>query len=375
MWAVPYLLSRCGFVVDVVTTSPLLRASRFVRDVMLLPEAEELTATAYARICDREQAYDWVIACDDQTLLEMSGMDWPGDHEPAYLPLKTGPAGPHIYSKIGLSRVLEAAEVLTPPFRVVESCSGAVEAARELGYPVLVKTDAGSCGAGVHLCHGDEDVRALAQLFAGGAMLVQKRIEGREVDLSGFFFEGRLIHFCRAEVERMIGGKSLSAVRRYWPLPLVEERVFAELSKLGRALGADGFVSIGSIEANDGSGLYFFEADMRPTVWVDAARLYGDDVAGRIRGWFERGEVADWEEMRASGSNEPVCVAQLQRLRIWEMLLNRYGIWRTVPWVEWRMVLQIQASRVWAPASRRLAPRAVRRVVKRSMMAMGISFP
>jgi hypothetical protein len=375
MWAIPYLLNRCGFVVDVVTTSPLLRASRFVRDVMLLPEAEGLTATAYARICDRKQAYDWVIACDDETLLQMSGMDWPADREPAYLPLKSGPAGAHIYSKIGLSRVLEAAGVRTPPFRVVESCSAAVEAARELGYPVLIKTDAGSCGTGVHVCQGDEEVRSLIQLFAGEPMLVQKRVEGREVDLSGFFFEGRLIHFCRAEVERMIGGKSLSAVRRYWPLRLVEERIFAEVSALGRALGASGFVSIGSIEANDGSGLYFFEADMRPTVWVDAARLYGDDVAERIRGWFERGEVADWEEMRAAGGEQPVRVAQFQRLSIWEMLLNRYGIWRMVPWVEWRMVLHIQASRVWAPASRVLVPRAARRVVKRWMVGMGIAFP
>jgi len=375
MWAVPHLLNRCGFHVDVVSSSPLLRASQFVRDVMLLPEADGLSATAYARICDRERPYDWVIACDDQTLLEMSKMDWPAGREPAYLPLQGGPAGPHIYSKIGLSRVLRAAGVRTPQFRVARSCAEASRATRKLGYPVLLKTDSDSGGAGVHLCRGVEDVWALERHFVSGPMLVQKRIEGREVDLSGFFFEGRLIHFCCAEVERMAGGGSLSAVRRYYPLRLVEKRVFTELSALGRALGANGFVSIGSIEAADGSGLYFFEADMRPTVWVDAGRLYGDDAAKRIRGWFERGEVASWEEMRAAGDEQPVRVAHFQRLAMWEMLVNRYGVWRTVPWAEWRMVAQILAARVWAPASRKLAPRSVRRVVKRWMVAMRVAFP
>ena len=375
MWAMPYLMSRCGFHVDVITTSQLLRASRFVRELMLVGETDAITPTAYAHICDREKPYDWVIACEDQSLLELSGMDWPEDREPAYLPLQRRGERGHIYSKIGLSRMLEAGGVRTPPFRVAGSVAEALEGARELGYPVYVKEDAGSGGAGVYQCETDADLCGLEGLFAAGPLLVQKKIAGREVALSALFFEGRLAHFSYGVVERATAAQAISAVRLHLPLSLVDARVYEELCDLGRALEANGVVSITALEAADGSGLNYFEADMRPTVWVDAARLYGDDVAPRIRGWFERGEILSREDLAMAGGCEPMRVTHFQRLKLWEVLVNRFGVWRTIPWAERRMVLHLMGARMWAPASRKVVPKRVRQAVKRGMTAARIAFP
>jgi hypothetical protein len=375
MWTMPYLMSRCGFAVDVVTTSQLMRSSRFVRKLVLVDASDTVTSTAYALICDRERQYDWVIACEDQSLLELSGMDWPEDREPAYLPLQRKGERGHIYSKIGLSRALSEGSVQTPQFRVAWNVVDALKGARELGYPVYVKEDAASGGAGVHLCRSGSDVMRLEGLFAEGPMLVQKRIEGREVDLSGVFFAGELAHFAYAEIERTTVVQALSAVRRYLPPSLVDGSTFDELQALGRALGANGFVSISCIEAADGSGRYFFEADMRPTVWVDVARLYGDDVAAPIRAWFERGEVLQKEGLRQSGSGRAVRVAHFQRLKVWEILLNRYGVWRTMPWMERRILLTLLLAKIYMPASRKMVPRRLRQMVKRGMIAARIAFP
>jgi hypothetical protein len=245
---------------------------------------------------------------------------------------------------------------------------------------VLVKKDVGSGGAGVFGCGCEAEIRALAGIFTAGPVLVQKRIEGQEVDLSGVYFARRLVHFAHAEIERTTAAPALSKVRRYRPGATEHGALCAELHELGEALGASGFVSISAMEAADGSGRYFFEADMRPTVWVDVTRLYGDDVAGRIRGWFECRESMMGQGYGPAGRGEglalpPVRLAHFQRLKIWELMINRYGVWATIPWVEWRMVLALVWAKLCMPASRKIVPRRLRQVVRRGMVAAGVAFP
>jgi len=376
IWSLPFLLARCGFSVDVITTSPLLRASKFVRRVERAETLDEMVELAHERICSRERPYDWVIAGDDETLWKLSRMHWPSETEPAYLPRTREGQIEHIFSKSGLSQALAAGGVKTPPFRMASCCADAVLAAGELGYPVLVKKDSDNGGNGVYRCESDDDIWKLESALGWGSLLVQRWIAGREVDLSAIFFEQKLVHFAYSVIERTIPGKmALSAVRTYYPLPLVGEEVFEELAALGRALDANGFVSIACIEAADGSGRYCFEADMRPNVWVDVSRFYGEDAAERIRGWFAEGKYLRRESIGEAVNCTPVLIPCFERIARWELLVNRYHVWRFIPWIETSVVLRLLCARAVMPVARSVVPRRVRKVVKRGMIVAGIAFP
>ena len=376
IWSLPFLLARCGFSVDVITTSPLLRASKFVRTVERAETLDEMVDLAHERICSRERPYDWVIAGDDETLWKLSRMHWPSATEPAYLPRTREGQIEHIFSKSGLSQALTAGGVKTPPFRMASCCADAVLAAGELGYPVLVKKDSDNGGNGVYRCENDDDVWKLATTLGQGPLLVQRLIAGREVDLSAIFFEQKLVHFAYSVIERTVPGKTaLSALRTYYPLPLVGEEIFEEVAALGRALDANGFASISCIDAEDGSGRYFFEADMRPNVWVDVSRFYGEDAAERIRGWFETGESLRKESLDAGIDCMPIRIPHFKRIARWELLVNRYHVWRFIPWCETSVVVRQICARAVMPVARFIVPHRVRKVVKRVMISAGIAFP
>lgn len=376
IWPLPFLLARAGFEVDAITTSSLLRASRFVRTVERAETLDAIVQLAYERICNRERPYDWVIAGDDATVWELSRLDWPAGVEPKYLPRARVGQVDHIYSKIGLSQALERGAVKTPRFRVAPNCAEAVSAAREFGYPVLIKTDSDSGGVGVYRCESDGDVGALAWRFGMGPMLVQEWIAGPELDLSAIFFDRKLVHFAYSEIEWTVpSSTALSAVRRYFPLPLVNDAVFEELAVLGRALNANGFVSIACIKAADGSGRYYFEADMRPNAWTDVSQFFGDDAAARIRGWFARGEALSKPNLEPAAECMPMRIPHFLRIARWELLVNRHSVWRFIPWSDTSVVLRQIGSRMLMPVVRSLVPWRMRRAVKRGMLGAGIAFP
>ncbi len=333
-----------------------------------------MLARAFEWIARRETPYDWVIACDDETLRSMSEMAWPAGREPAHFPLRVMGIS-HIYSKIGLSRVLAAEGLRTPPFRVAPGCVEAIAAANELGYPVYLKMDSSNGGKGVFLCHCEEDVRQLAECFNLGPMLVQKKIDGQELDLSAVYLNGELVHFAHASILRALPSSGLSILRRYSPLAMVEANVVSELQALGRALQTDGFVNIACMEAADGSGRYYFEADIRPNAWVDFSRFYGEDAATRIREWFATGTTLKKDTNAKLETCTPMVISYFMRMALWELMVNRYGVWRFIPWADRRVVLSLLWSRMVMPGTRTFVPKPIRHAVKRGMLALRIAFP
>jgi hypothetical protein len=282
----------------------------------------------------------------------------------------------HIYSKIGLSRVLSSAGLKTPAFLVASTCEDAVSAARQLGYPVLIKTDSASGGTGIYTCKGDQDIWKLRPLFTGQPLLIQQRIEGRELDLSAIYFDRKLVHFTYSLIERTTPKTTaLSAIRTYHPLAIIPEDVFEELAALGRALDASGFASISCIDAADGSGRYYFEADMRPNVWVDVSRFYGEDAALRIRDWFVSGKTLSRPAIEPDTNLAAITIPHFMRIARWELITNRHNVWRFIPWSDTSVVLRQLCSRTFMPVARSVVPQKLRQVVKRGMIGAGIAFP
>jgi len=374
--ALPYLLARAGFAVDVITTSGLPGASRYVRKVDRLGTADAMVEMAWERISQRDRPYDWVIACDDPTLWSLNCLDWPADRKPRHLASSQPGKPSHIYSKIGLSQALTAGGVQTPAYRVVASWEEVPRAAKELGYPVVVKTDSDRGGFGVCRCSNERDTRALSSRFWGQPLLVQRCVVGQELDLSAIFFDGQLVHFAYSRIDRALrDAQAISAVRTFFPLPLVDEAVLQELRQLGRALDANGCVNLTCIDAADGSGRYYFEADMRPNAWVDMSRFYGEDAADRIRRWFATGETLCQDDRCDETDYSPVQMAHYLRVQQWELLVNRFHVWRFIPWDDRSVVIRQICARFVTPLSQKILPKRVRRIVRRGIVAARIAFP
>ncbi len=124
----------------------------------------------------------------------------------AALAARFGLAGPDAASvraardKSRQREVLAAGGVPAPAFRAVSSASEAVAAAREIGFPVVVKPVDGSGSAGVRACAGEAEVEAhAAPLFAAGGeetrLLVESYVVGPEFSVE--VFSGRVIGITR----------------------------------------------------------------------------------------------------------------------------------------------------------------------------------
>jgi hypothetical protein len=370
IWSMPYLLWRAGFAVDVVATHPAMRLSRFVREVHIVEAAAEY---ACGLVRTRRKPYDWVIVGDDNTLADFAAIEARSGRTTGCLPLTAAASREQIFSKIGLSRLLAAKGIRTPAFRSAGNGAEAVAAAREIGYPVLLKIDASGGGVGMHECANDGAILALRLPFER-PLLVQKKIAGKEIDLSALYLDGELVHFSYAGIEATTSRFGPSSLRTYRPLSLVPPAVFDEMAALGHALGASGFVNISAIEAVDGSGRYFFEADLRPNVWVDYPAFFGEDVAARIRAWF-RERIPLCPENAVSPQTQPLLLPYFLRLGHFELLCGRYGVWKYIPFADARLVrrlLMLKALSLLLKLGKMFIPTAQRDKVRTRLARHGL---
>ncbi|MFP5276233.1 MAG: hypothetical protein ACLGPM_03880 [Acidobacteriota bacterium] len=364
IWNLPHLLFRAGFAVDVVATSTVLRASKFVRTMHHAHNISELARTAFDLICTRGEPYDWVIAGDDLTLRLLANLSWPADRRPAYLSMDRAGEIDHIFSKIGLSQALAAGGVQTPPYHIANDWREAAAWARRNGFPVMLKIDASNGGLGVYECNCVEDIEQLGCLFELGQVLAQKKIAGPEIDVTAIYFDHQLVHFDYAQVVKVEGKFGPSVVRTYYPLPLVSVDVLAELSRLGTALRANGFSNISCIEAADGTGRYYFEADLRPNAWADYSRHFERDQAGRIRRWFDAGTCLTPESVAPQGACTPVIIPCCLRMPLWDLIRNRYGVWKYIPFADPRVTLQLLLRASIVRSIKAITPQALQRRIK-----------
>jgi hypothetical protein len=219
--------------------------------------------------------------------------------------------------------------VAAPRFAVVESAGDLVAACEGLGYPLVVKVDESGGGQGVFPCGSRAEAEALAARSLRLPLLVQEFIDGDFIDLSGFLRGGRPVHFVYNLSLKNVGSRfGVSILRRYPRLSALDRQVFDDLVHFSQALGLDGFVNISAMRRSVDGRLLFIEADLRPNVWVEASRLFGDDPAPAIRSAFETGSALAWPPPREPGS-PTVDLPYPFRMAAFELLTNRHGVWQT----------------------------------------------
>ena len=325
---IPEMLYRAQFNVDLLLLSQSYKKSKYVNQVYCANNFPELIDLAAKVVQDSR--YDLIVIGDDEALREIHHSSLPTDLKFKLLPVLSITDFKHLHSKVGLSEVLSKSSLETPEYCVVNSENKLLDSVEKFGYPSLLKIDFSLGGKGVFECNGIKDAQRHKERLSY-PLLIQRRVEGEAVDLSGFYQKGELIYFTYSNYEKIIGGQfGTSAVRTFTQLGYVEKAIFEELQLLGRALGADGFVNILSILSPLDGRRYYIEADMRPNIWFDHGRVVGNDIATSINQFFTNGAVLSYPQPKNPAYLKTVLVPHISRLFAWEILSNQYDCHRFI---------------------------------------------
>jgi hypothetical protein len=327
-WAIPGLLARAGIACDVVSPREILSNSRFINHLYLVTPPQSVTEKAIGIISQHHADYVWVIVTQDWVLQTIVQSTIPDSIKLKLLPVISPENYEHLYSKIGMVSALQRHGISTPNFRVASTLASAMQVACDIGFPVMLKIDSSGGGMGTYECSSTDEIQKHVAIFDGNPILVQKKIIGKEIDLSAIFIDTRLVYFSYSIFRKVISPFGPSVLRDYMIRAHVNPEIYSELSQIGKALGAHGFANITCIEADHKR--YYFEADMRPNVWADYTSFLGDDPADHIRNWFAKKLPLQLETRTIYQKPTFVRIPYFLRLRIWELLFNRYNVWRYI---------------------------------------------
>ncbi len=113
LMAMPSLLHRSGFDIDVISVNPLLKKSRFVTNFEAASNHQDMLDRLAAKDAS---TYDFIIPCDDFMLKNILDSNLTSAEKLKLLPVQNEKNFEHLFSKIGLSKVLAQENVTTPEF-------------------------------------------------------------------------------------------------------------------------------------------------------------------------------------------------------------------------------------------------------------------
>lgn len=355
----PSLLHKAGFDIDIITSDDRLLKSNFITSCELVFDPKLIPYRASIRNLDY---YDFIIVCDDTLLVNILDSNLSIRDKLKLLPVNSQKDFRHIGSKIGLAEILSVAGINFPDSLVANNQTDAIYAAKKLGYPILVKVDFSGGGSGVFECNQDSDFNLIDVKIFDRPVLVQKKINGIELDLSALYRSGKLIDFNYSEIKRVVCNRfGPSALRLYHQIATVDQQIFIALNKIGEALGANGFTNISAIKSFDDNKIYFFEVDMRPNVWVDFGKFIGNDASPKIANWFLNSQTLQYPQEFNNHYPSTMLIPYHLRLSSTDVLFNRYNSRKFIAKEENKMIPKLVYKELFKKKIKRFF-RKIRRV-------------
>jgi hypothetical protein len=319
------LLDRTGFDVSVIYRGNSLRLFSAVKELRVSNSEASFLEDIKGIL---NQHFDLIVLTDDLTISNIVHSHLPEQIKAKILPVISKSYWAHLGSKNALSSYLQNSRVLQPQFVIAQSQQDLERAALALGFPLLLKIDFSGGGTGVFECANVEQVYAAPLPTDCFPLLLQKKIVGAVIDLSGFFYQGHMIHYSYSEFMHHANAFSPSVIRRFVIRQATDPLIVDELNMLGRALGLNGFVNISCIFSNEDGKRYYFEADVRPNAWVNFPFYLNDDPAKVLNTLFQAGAVLSIPNYPTNLLHDSIQIPYVFRLSVWEILINKYGVWR-----------------------------------------------
>lgn len=165
-------------------------------------------------------------------------------------------------------QILEQCQIPRPAGHTVYTAEEAKAAAKELGYPVLVRPSYVLGGQGMQICINENDIDEfigiINQIAQDHPILVDKYIIGKEIEVDAvcdgeeILIPGIMEHIERTGVH---SGDSISVYPAQSITPAVEAKLVEYTEKLARALHVKGMINIQFIVA--GEDVYIIEVNPR----------------------------------------------------------------------------------------------------------------
>lgn len=292
----PYLLHRAGLRVDVLgDLDPDVVRSRYVRRRTRCPAAAVVPALR-ARLAGPGPAYDWVIPNDETVLdaLVRAAADEPWAR--AVLPVPAGDAARTVTSKARFTAACQQAGVRMPPSVVCRTAAEALAAGDAVGWPLIVKRDAGYAGLGVRRAADARELAAAVAAWPPGPWVVQRLVRGEVGSTQLLLDRGRPVcWFATVKRDFYPSAFSPSCVRQVAEHPGMAALVAA----VGALTRFHGLGAIDWMVDDDRGELFLLELNPRPTPGFHLGGRAGVDVAAAVRAWVagDRGHA----QVRAGG--------------------------------------------------------------------------
>lgn len=295
-----------------------------------------------AHLASDAARYDWVLPATDADVRGLHARraePWAARCFPA------DPASPDadaVFSKAAFGAVMERLGVPVPRARVTTGLPGALAAADEIGYPIILKPLAGSAGAGTARAADEAELRAAYPAAAEhGSVLVQRYVEGMVGSVQVVFNRGVLRGWVSAyKLLTWPGPFSPSSCRLFRPIPALEP----SLHRIGAAFGLHGVMGLDFIEERGTGAVSFLELNSRPGAIAHTGRAAGADFRRAI---YDLATGAPGEGLvRQVGEDVvlplfPQDLLRGMREADWLSLARWLCVpeeWRDVPWREPRLL-------------------------------------
>ena len=328
----PSLLKRAGATVAMYgPADSRLRRSRYLSEIYTAPSSMPAFIQGLRDHMKTHQ-YAWVVLGDDPTLVaigQAAAKDG-GEWIDGWFPVNRHQCLEMIFSKSLFAEACPKFNVPIPHSRICNTYDEVDRAAKEIGYPLMLKTAIGSAGNGVERIDDSTGLfHAYSKFKHRTPLVVQEFVVGRIGSTQMMFDHGRPICWvpaykavCFPEpygpscVRELMDQSGINAMT-----PIVEN--------VGKLSGFHGMCGIDWIQRGDGS-FAILEFNPRPTSTIHVGKLMRADCAKALKAMFAGGFDAQ-TPVACKGFNQRVYMFPQHPMRC-----IRYGEYRQLlRWLPW----------------------------------------
>lgn len=324
------LLSDAGFQIDYLSNQKRLGKHPLIKNFYHVSSLSQIPYIASEIVSN--QTYDLVIATDDITLELVKNSQLPPSQKLKLLPVVNVSDFEHIASKVNLSKVFQAHGINSPKFKIIQSKNDLLMLACKLEFPLIIKGDVSGGGSQTFKIDSNSELLKVASFFSHYPAVLQEYVCGRLIGVEAFYQNQQLIYFNYSESLKTIRGSEFTptSLRLFKQVGGLSVQLLEELSHIGKALGANGFVNLSAVLSDADGKYYFFEADMRPNVWVNSSRLFGNPASLFIVKYFESGRMLDALPELNKFYPDEFKLAYPPRVSFCQLLSNKFLVWTQI---------------------------------------------
>ncbi|MEO7111114.1 MAG: ATP-grasp domain-containing protein [Polyangiaceae bacterium] len=308
----PRLFQRAGCKVTVFASPDWgITKTCFIDEIV--PAPTDLPAYVDAlreHLALNQRKYSWIVVVDDpllEALVRKKEEAWARE----ILPLsRTSGFVDLLADKSALSHLSTKLDLSMPSSAVCDSPEEADAAAREIGYPLVVKLSSSYAGMGVRKVDDASQLHAMwTELRAEKQVVLQRFVDGRLGNTAALFSKGRLLASMSAFKSRTWPGAfGPSSARQFTD----DDQIDVLLERFGRQTTYDGFCAFDWI-LNSADQINVIELNARPVPALHLAMRVGVDFSEAIRDFLTARSTP--ERLRAV----PQCSSQTRNEAIFPM--------------------------------------------------------